>query len=344
MTTGPTLAAATPDPLASSYLSASLDRLGPAVRSPDVIEVAVNPDGRVWAEFQGDHAMRPLDVVLAERQVRDFASQIASAARTQLSDRKPIISVSISYRGRPIRAQVVAPPAVAGGASISLRFFSSVPLDQIEVAWLFDKPLAAQALRRERAVGLRAVVASGDLAAAIGFCVRQKLNVIVSGGTNTGKTVGLRKFLHEVDPSERIVTIEEAAELIPGQPNAVTLLASRDVEERSADRLLTSALRMRPDRIILGEVRGAEAMSFLEAINTGHGGSMTTLHAETPQLAVKRLAIAALKANLPMTYAEVTTYIESTIDVIAQFARHEGRRGMTEFYLPGLEAEAAGAT
>jgi type IV secretion system protein VirB11 len=93
---------------------------------------------------------------------------------------------------------------------------------------------------------------------------------------------------------------------------------------------------MRPDRIILGEVRGAEAMTFLEAVNTGHGGSMTTLHAETPQLAVKRLAIAASKAQVPMTYAELVSYVEGTIDVILQVARHEERRGATEFYLPGL--------
>ena len=138
------------------------------------------------------------------------------------------------------------------------------------------------------------------------------------------------------------MTIEEAAELRPEQPNVVTLLASRDDPARSANLLLTSALRMRPDRIILGEVRGGEAMSFLEAINTGHGGSMTTLHAETPQLAVKRLAIAALKANLPMTYAENLAYIESTIDVIVQVGRHESRRGVTEFYLPSLARAEAG--
>ena len=92
---------------------------------------------------------------------------------------------------------------------------------------------------------------------------------------------------------------------------------------------------MRPDRIVLGEVRGREAMTFLEAINTGHGGSMTTLHAETPQLAVQRLAIAALKTDVPMTYNDMIQYIESSIDVIIQAGRHEGDRGITEFYLPG---------
>lgn len=131
------------------------------------------------------------------------------------------------------------------------------------------------------------------------------------------------------------MTIEEAAELRPDQPNVVTLIADRDEVARSADLLLTATLRMRPDRIVLGEVRGKEAMTFLEAINTGHGGSMTTLHAETPQLAVQRLAIAALKTDIPMTYADMVAYIERSIDVIIQVGRHEGERGIAEFYLPG---------
>ena len=153
------------------------------------------------------------------------------------------------------------------------------------------------------------------------------------------KTVAARKILSYVPDEERIVTIEEAAELLPAQPNAVTLIANRDAEFQSADVLLTATLRMRPDRIILGEVRGKEAMTFLEAINTGHGGSMTTLHAETPQLAVQRLAIAALKTEIPMTYQDMIQYIESSIDVIIQAGREDGERGITEFYLPGTELQ-----
>ena len=338
--TSPTPFPGGPDRDADSYLSASLRRLGSAVERPDVIEIAVNPDGQVWGEFQGDHFMRPLGTTLTVQHVRDFAHQIASAAHTQLSDRKPILSVSILYKGRPIRAQVVTAPAVEGRApSISLRFFSSVPLDAIKLDWLYDEPMSLEERRRERNAQLREVVASRDLDAAMAFCVHHKLNLVVSGGTGTGKTVALRKVLSHVPHTERIVTIEDAAELRPEQPNVVTLLADRDVPERSPDRLLTSTLRMRPDRIILGEVRGAEAMTFLEAVNTGHGGSMTTLHAETPQLAVKRLAIAASKAQVPMTYAELVAYVESTIDVILQVGRDEGQRGPTEFYLPGLARE-----
>ena len=323
--------------MSASYLEASLDKLGSDVRRDDIIEYCINPDGSAWGEFRGDHFMRPLGRPLTETEVRDLGNQIASASNSTLSAKKPIISVSIDYRDRPIRAQVVQPPPVLGGHSISLRFFSAMPLEQIALRFLFGKERSLEAARAARNAELRDVVGAGDIYEATRFCVTHKLNMIVSGGTSTGKTVAARKILSFVPPEERIVTIEEAAELRPGQPNAVTLLSDRDEPARGADVLLTATLRMRPDRIVLGEVRGKEAMTFLEAINTGHGGSMTTLHAETPQLAVQRLAIAALKSELPMTYADMVAYIERSIDVIIQVGRHEGERGIAEFYLPGQE-------
>lgn len=324
--------------MTSSYLQASLDKLPDAMRD-DVIEICINPDGRVWGEFQGDHFMRLLDASMSQTEIRDLGNQIASGANTRIGKEKPIVSVSIEYRGRPIRAQVIQPPAVQTGHSISLRFFSTLPLEKIELKYLYGAERSLEGVRQERNRELRQVVKSGDIYAAIKFCVENKMNMVVSGGTSTGKTVAARKILSYVGEDERIVTIEEAAELLPNQPNVVTLIANRDVETQSADTLLTSTLRMRPDRIVLGEVRGREAMTFLEAINTGHGGSMTTLHAETPQLAVQRLAIAALKTDVPMTYADMIQYIESSIDVIIQAGRHDGDRGITEFYLPGNESE-----
>ena len=208
-------------------------------------------------------------------------------------------------------------------------------LDDIKLKFLFGEEVSLEGNRKLRNQELRKIVATGDIEAAIKYCVENRLNTIISGGTSTGKTVLCRKVISYIPDDERLITIEEAAELVPTQPNVVTLISNRDVEVQSADVLLTSTLRMRPDRIVLGEVRGKEAMTFLEAINTGHGGSMTTLHAETPQLAVQRLAIAALKTDVPMTYQDMIQYIESSIDVIIQAGRHEGNRGITQFYLPG---------
>ena len=317
----------------TSYLQSSLDKLADAVRD-DVIEICINPDGTVWGEFQGDHFMRLLDTKLGPVAIRDLGNQIASAANTKMSKDKPIVSVSIKYRDRPIRAQVIQPPAVNEGYSISLRFFSTLPLDKIELKYLFGEERKLEVARQDRNLELREVVQSGDIYAAVEFCVLNKLNMIVSGGTSTGKTVAARKILSYVPDEERIVTIEEAAELLPSQPNVVTLISNRDVEFQSADVLLTSTLRMRPDRIVLGEVRGREAMTFLEAINTGHGGSVSTIHAETAELAIDRLAIMVLQAGTPLTFAEVRKYIQKSIDVIVQLGRMDGKRGIAEFYLP----------
>jgi len=261
--------------------SPSWSTLNAAARD-DVIEICVNPDGTCWGEFQGDHFMRPLDQSLSETEVKDLGNQIASSANTTMSKDRPIVSVSITYRDRPIRAQVITPPAVSSAMSISLRFFSSLPLDGIKLGFLYGKERKLEELRLEKTRQLREVVSSGNIDNALAFCVENKLNMIVSGGTSTGKTVAARKILSHVRPDERIVTIEEASELVPEQPNAVTLIANRDAEFQSADVLLTATLRMRPDRIILGEVRGKEAMTFLEAINTGHGGSMTTTSRGNP--------------------------------------------------------------
>ncbi|MCF6328515.1 MAG: Flp pilus assembly complex ATPase component TadA [Henriciella sp.] len=325
--------------MAASYLQNSLDKL-PEARDPKLIELCVNPDGTLWADFQGDHFMQAINRNHASNEIKDLGNQIASAANTTLSRAKPIVSVSITYRDRPIRAQVIQPPAVDGGFAISLRFFADLPLDQIKLSYLFGSERRLEGLRSKRNAELREVVAKGDIDAAIAFCVTHKLNMIVAGGTSTGKTVIARKILSFVPSAERIITIEEAAELHPEQPNVVTLISNRDEAMRSADVLLTSTLRMRPDRIVLGEVRGKEAMTFLEAINTGHGGSLTTLHAETPQLAVQRLAIAALKTDVPMTYQDMIDYITRSIDVIIQAGRHAGARGITEFYLPGDPAQS----
>ncbi|RLQ84963.1 ATPase, T2SS/T4P/T4SS family [Notoacmeibacter ruber] len=322
----------------TGYLEKALDQI-PEARRDDVIEICLNPDGWLWGEFQGDHFMRPLETRMQPHQLRDLAGHIASAANTKIGPEKPIVSVSIIYRDRPIRAQVMVDPVVKTAASISLRFFSRLSLDDIELLFLYGKERSLEQQRQDRNQELRQVVQSGDIEESVSFCVEHKLNMIVAGGTSTGKTVAARKILSYVADDERIVTIEEAAELLPTQPNAVTLISNRDVPHLSSDALLTATLRMRPDRIVLGEVRGSEAMTFLEAINTGHGGSMTTLHAETPQLAVQRLAIAALKADLPMTYADMIHYIESSIDVVIQTGRADGKRGITEFYLPGQAKE-----
>jgi type IV secretion system protein VirB11 len=157
------------------------------------------------------------------------------------------------------------------------------------------------------------------------------MNILISGGTSTGKTTFARSLLSMVDPRERILTIEDAYELFPRQENAVALKADRSAQgERTPARLLEASLRMRPDRIILGELRGEESRTFLEAINTGHGGSFTTIHADTARKAIDRLAIMVMAAGLGMGFEEVKRYCEGSVDLVVQLSRQDGRRGVAE--------------
>ncbi|MEL6311605.1 MAG: ATPase, T2SS/T4P/T4SS family, partial [Pseudomonadota bacterium] len=171
--------------MALSYLQASLDRINDTARD-DVIEICINPDGACWGEFQGDHFMRPLDQRLTVTEVRDLGNQIASDANTTMSKDRPIVSVSITYRDRPIRAQVITPPAVISGMSVCLRFFSTLPLEDIELSYLYGQERKLEELRQKKNQELREVVAGGAITDALRFCVKNKLNMIVSGGTSTG--------------------------------------------------------------------------------------------------------------------------------------------------------------
>ncbi|NPD21750.1 Flp pilus assembly complex ATPase component TadA [Rhodophyticola sp. DY48A3-103] len=174
--------------MAASYLEASLDRLGSSALRDDTIEICINPDGRVWGEFQGDHFMRALGTPLTQTEIKDLGNQIASAASTTLSTKKPIISVSILYRNRPIRAQVIQPPAVEGGFSVSLRFFSSLPLEKIKLGFLYGRERSLEGLRQARNAALRNVVTSGDIDAAGTCCCAECCGNSQCAGGSDGRT------------------------------------------------------------------------------------------------------------------------------------------------------------
>jgi type IV secretion system protein VirB11 len=192
--------------------------------------------------------------------------------------------------------------------------------------------------RRAMVAEIRAGSEGADVEAFLGKLVSERLNVIVSGGTSTGKTELGRKLLEMVAPNERIVTIEDSLELLPGQPNTVSLIAQRDeASPRSAAKLLQATLRLRPDRIILGELRGSEASTFLDAINTGHSGSFTTLHAHSARKAMDRLALLVMAQGTKLSFGEVIRYLQTSIDVILQMGRVGDQRGIMEMYFPGLD-------
>ncbi|GFE67267.1 P-type DNA transfer ATPase VirB11 [Litoreibacter roseus] len=316
--------------LPASYLEQYLEPFRDLVLRADVVELAINPDGAVWIECQGAGAMEPINRKIEHHTAANLAASLVGDARAKVSENSPLVSGKIAYGGRPLRIQVVVPPAVEQGAAISIRLFGIGDQSKFEPQYLFSEAISLEKARLSTLDEL-ASLAEIDLPKALDLLVRRRLNVLVSGGTSTGKTTFARYLLQSVPSKERLITIEDAFELFPAQSNTVCLLAERSTTStRSASALLQASLRMRPDRIILGELRGSEALTYLEAINTGHGGSITTIHAETAELAIDRLALMVLQAGTPLTFAEVQTYIRKSIDVIIQLGRSEGRRGITE--------------
>ncbi len=316
--------------LPATYLERYLEPFRDLITRDDIVELAINPDGRVWIERQGAPHMEPTDEAIQPGAAANLAASLVGDAKAKLSEKTPLVSGKIEYRGRPLRVQVVAPPAVERGVAISVRLFGSASLENYRPNYLFCEPVSLDKLRAEKLEKV-SNLAKNDLHAALTLLVEERLNLLISGGTSTGKTTFARYLLGHVCPTERLVTIEDAFELFPIQPNVVCLRSERSAtSHRSANALLQTSLRMRPDRIILGELRGSEALTYLEAINTGHGGSVTTIHAETAELAIDRLAIMVLQAGTPLRFDEIQAHISKSIDVIVQLERSEGRRGVSE--------------
>ena len=315
-----------------SFLGTYLTPLAPLFMRDDLVEVAINPDGKVWIERKGATHMERVAHLSIDRVLSTNLGQaIASAVGVQFSEKKPTVSGKIVWGDMAIRAQVVAPPIVEGGMAITFRPFK-VSADQlIEPRLLHGGLVDLDAKRRERAGEAMKLAEAGQVVDAMRLCVEERMNILISGGTSTGKTTFARSLLSMVDAAERILTIEDAYELFPRQENAVALKADRNAQgERTPARLLEASLRMRPDRIILGELRGEESRTFLEAINTGHGGSFTTIHADTARKAINRLAIMVMAAGLGMGFEEVKRYCEGSVDLVVQLSRQAGRRGVAE--------------
>lgn len=322
---------------APSYLDLGLQPLDDLLTDPATIEIALNPDGSVWVERTGDPYMRREDRRLVPGSARRIGEKVAGDAKSNMGKENPIVSASTVYKGRPLRVETIIPPITTGEAALSFRLFSAQPLADFKIQYLQGREVSVADERNKRSSALKALAKNPNPTEALLFCVQQRLNMVLCGGTSTGKTVLLRKLLEMIDPRERLITIEDSYELYARQENVVALKADREKDARSPDKLLLSTLRMRPDRLIVGEVRGKETMTFLEAINTGHGGSITSFHAETPELAIDRMAIAAGRADVPMSYENLKEYIRKSLDVIIQLGRSEERRGIAEFYIPDYE-------
>ena len=315
---------------AGFWLDSFLSPLAPWLARPDVTDMWINRAQEIWIETLGGGIERHEDGALTEQLLTRLARQIAAYGAQGISRAQPLLAASLPDGSR---VQVVAPPATRGGHVMAIRRHVNSELsladwaDADAFAGLTDGAAAIDRERTWRNIGGRA--AETVLADA----VRARRNIVVSGGTSTGKTTFLNALLAEIPSSERLLTIEDTEELRLAHPNAVGLIAARGQlaeAEVSAEDLLIAALRMRPDRIILGELRGHEAFTFLRAVNTGHPGSMTTIHADTPQRAIEQLALLVLQAGSRLSRDDVRHYVRESIDVFVQLERREGRRRVAQ--------------
>jgi type IV secretion system protein VirB11 len=311
---------------ATVYLLSYLEPLEAFLARDDVTDIYINGPRLVWVESLGGvierHEIPALTGVVLAR----LARQIAAFSAQGISREHPILSATLPDGAR---VQIVAPPATRGEVAIAIRKHVSagLTLKDLVARGSFEQ---TNAQFHARPVAHRPV--AGDLgghAAALAAAVRERKNILVSGGTSTGKTTLLNALLKEIPAEERLIVIEDAQELELAHENAVGLLAARSSLREATvttDDLLNAALRMRPDRIILGELRGNEAFTFLRAVNTGHPGSLTTIHADSPERAVEQLALLVLHSGARLSWEDVVRYVRSTIDLYVQVTRIGGKR------------------
>jgi type IV secretion system protein VirB11 len=319
------------------FLERALDPLSTFLADPSVVEISVNRPGHVYVERLGAAIMEHHHIpALTVAEIENIGERVAGATHQFISRINPILSAALPTGER---IQIVLPPAAADGGAISIRkqVTSDFTLEQYRDNGSLEKVSVAVGglsdAERELIDHLRAE----RIYEFVHTAIRQRVSILISGGTSTGKTTFLNACLKTVDEFERILTLEDTRELFPPQKNAVHLLASRGDQGTAhvtIQSLLEASLRMRPDRLFVGEIRGAEAFAFLRAINTGHPGSMSTVHADTPMGAYEQLAMMMQQAGMSSGHSkqDLMSYIQMVIPVVIQLRRDGGRRGVSEIY------------
>jgi pilus assembly protein CpaF len=298
-----------------------LGPLEPLLQDDSVSDILVNSPRQVYVERHGK-------LVLADVRFRNdahvlhVAQRIASAIGRRVDELSPMLDARLADGSR---VNVIIPPLALRGPCISIRKFTRSFLD-------FSRLVSFHSL-------------SPELASALEIAAKCRLNILISGGTGSGKTTLLNAMSRLIDPGERIVTIEDAAELQLQQPHVVQLeTRPPNVEDRgqvTQRDLVRNALRMRPDRIIVGEVRGSEAFDMMQAMNTGHNGSMSTVHANSARDALSRVENMMLMANVNLPSQAIRRQMVSALDLIVQIERmRDGSRRITELAeVVGMEGD-----
>ena len=287
----------------------------------DVTDILVNRPGEVWVETAGGRTSCEAAPDVTEIVLQRLARQIAGTTHQGVNREQPLLSASLPGGAR---VQIVAPPATRQGLALAIRkhTISNLSIDELDRTGLFRRPADADAGASDTA--LDQLLASGDQVNFLKEAVCARKTIVIAGGTSSGKTTLLNALVKLIDKHERLIVIEDTPEIKLEHANAVGLIAVRGElgEARvGAEDLLEASLRMRPDRILLGELRGKEAFTFLRAVNTGHPGSITTVHADSPDAAVEQITMMALLAGLGADWPTIETYARQVVDVIVQMRR-----------------------
>lgn len=319
------------------FLNRSLEPIRQFLDDPQVVEIAVNRPGQVYVErFGADHMEHHEIDALTAREIENIGERVAAATKQFLNAANPILSAALPSGER---IQVVLPPAAPDGGSITIRkqVVQNFSLQDYRDNGSLDKVSVAVGGLSDVDRELIAYLRAEKIYDFIHTAITKRVSILISGGTSSGKTTFLNACLNSVDLNERILTLEDTRELFPPQKNAVHLIASKGGQGTAnvtIQNLLESALRMRPDRLFVGEIRGAEAFSFLRAINTGHPGSMSTVHADTPLGAYEQLAMMMQQSGMSAGYSkqDLMSYIRMVIPIVIQLRREGGKRGVSEIY------------
>jgi type IV secretion system protein VirB11 len=319
------------------FLYRALAPLKTLLNDRDVVEISVNRPGQVYVERLGAAHMELYEIpVLTTAEIINIGERVAASTNQFVSPANPILSAALPTGER---IQVVLPPAAPDGGTLSIRkqVISDFTLEDYRDRGSFDHVTVAVGGLSETDEALIEQLSARDIYGFLRTAIVNRVSILISGGTSSGKTTFLNACLKSVDLHERIITLEDTRELFPPQDNAVHLLASRGDQGTASvtiQSLLEASLRMRPDRLFVGEVRGSEAFAFLRAINTGHPGSMSTVHADTPLGAYEQLAMMVMQSGLSAAYpkADLISYIQSVIPIVIQLRREGGRRGVSEIF------------
>jgi pilus assembly protein CpaF len=279
------------------------------ILDPEISDIMINGDRGVFFEKYGE-MQQALGVTVREQSLQVAARNIARSLGDDISEEKPILDSRLPDGSR---VAVVLAPVSVGGTTLTIRKFQNKRYDAEELVRIGTLP--------------------AEVLLELKTAVLARQNVLISGGTGTGKTTLLNALAAFIPDEERVIVIEDTSEVQIDKPNLVRFeerKAQPDLPAVTIRELVRATLRMRPDRILLGEVRGGEAFDLLQALNTGHSGTLSTIHANSGALALTRFSTCVLMSGIELPHKAVRSNIGEALNLVAHIDRRQGKRSLTE--------------